>query len=311
VAGGVRRLFWVDRQGKAEPFPQPPRGYLHPRFSPDGRTLAVEVEGSNHDFWLYDLERGTFTRMTSDGRSHWPLWTPDGSRLTFRVGMPGPFNVWWMPADRNGPQQRLTESTAWQSAASWSPDGKAAAFTQITRMFPPTRPDVWVLEMGKPRPFADSKFSEGAPRFSPDGKWIAYVSDETGRNEVYVQSYPGPGPKIQMSVDGGTDPVWASRTGELFYRNDDKMMVVAVTLRPAFRAGKPQLLWTGHYSHGMSTSCGPPGTTSSNYDVTPDGQRFLMITDSEQDATPTQVNVVLNWVEEVKRLVEEKEKRKR
>jgi len=314
VAGGVRRLFWVDRQGKAEPFPQPPRGYLHPRFSPDGRTLAIEVEGSSHDFWLCDLERGTFTRMTTDGRSHWPLWTPDGRRLTFRVGMPGPFMMWWMPADRSGGAEQLTRIgtehlagfAAGQSPASWSPDGKAVAFTQ---MAPPARADVWVLEMEgdrKPRPFAQSKFSEGAPRFSPDGKWIAYVSDETGRNEVYVQSYPGPGPKIQMSADGGTDPVWASRTGELFYRNEDKMMVVAVTLQPRFNAGKPRLLWTGHYSHGMSGSCGPPGTTSSNYDVTPDGQRFLKITDSEQDATPTQVNVVLNWVEEVKRVVEEK-----
>jgi len=244
--------------------------------------------------------------MTTSGRSHWPLWTPDGRRLTFRVGMPGPFNMWWMPADRSGPEERLTESGSLQSPASWSPDGKAVAFTQLS---PPARADVWVLEMGgdrKPRPFAQSKFSEGAPRFSPDGKWIAYVSDETGRNEVYVQSYPGPGPKIQMSIDGGTDAAWAGRTGELFFRNGDKMMVVAVTLQPRFNAGKPRLLWTGHYSHGMSTSCGPPGTTSSNYDVTPDGQRFLMITDSEQDATPTQVNVVLNWVEEVKRLMGEK-----
>jgi serine/threonine-protein kinase len=132
---------------------------------------------------------------------------------------------------------------------------------------------------------------------------MAYCSNESGRPQVYVQAFPGPGPKIQVSNDGGTDPVWRRSGGELFYRNEDSMMAVAVSTTPTFAAGRPQELWNGHYSHGMSSSCGPPGTTSSNYDVTADGQRFLMIKDDDQDrASSKQIVVVLGWSDEVSRL---------
>src|SRR6202011_4194647 len=118
-----------------------------------------------------------------------------------------------------------------------------------------------------PRLLDDTKYAEGSPKFSPDGHWLAYCSNESGKPQVYVQAFPGPGPKIQVSNDGGTDPVW-KRTGlELFYRNGDSMMGVAVSTAPTFTAGRPRELWKGRYSHGMSSSCGPPGATSSNYDV--------------------------------------------
>ena len=120
---------------------------------------------------------------------------------------------------------------------------------------------------------------------------------------MYVQAYPGPGAKIQVSNDGGTDPVWRRIGGELFYRNGDSMMVVTVSTNPTFSAGRPQELWKGHYSHGMSSSCGLPGLTSSNYDVTADGKRFLMIKDADQDsAISKQIVVVLGWADEVRRL---------
>jgi len=120
---------------------------------------------------------------------------------------------------------------------------------------------------------------------------------------VYVQAFPGPGAKIQVSNDGGTDPVWKRTGGELYLRNGDKMMAVAVSTAPIFTAARPQQLWEGHYSHGMSTSCGPPGTTSSNYDVTADGRWFLMIKDDAPDtAVSKQIVMVLNWAEEVSRL---------
>jgi hypothetical protein len=117
-----------------------------------------------------------------------------------------------------------------------------------------------------------------------------------------VQPWPGPGPKIQISSEGGDDPIWSRDGKELFYRNGDQMMVVAVATQPAFRAAKPRVLWEGKYSHGMSSSCGPPGATSANYDVTGDGQRFLMIKDLDQDAISTRIVVVLNFAEELKRL---------
>ncbi len=304
--GSERMPVWVDRQGVARPLPMPQRAYLHPRISPDGRRVAIEIEGPTHDLFIYEFERDMLTKMTFDGLSHWPLWTPEGERLTYRRWL-GTFTMWWMPADRSAPEERLTTVGRMQSPASWSPDGRVVAFTQVSPET--TGPDVYVLEMDrekKPRPLAQSNFAEGSPKFSPDGHWIAYTSSESGRNEIYVQPYPGPGPKIQISNEGGTDAVWKRTGGELFYRNGDKMMVVAVSTDPTFAASKPKLLWEGHYSHGAASSCGPPGPTSSNYDVTQDGERFLMIKDSDQDLIPTQVNVVLNWFEELDRLTKEK-----
>jgi eukaryotic-like serine/threonine-protein kinase len=153
----------------------------------------------------------------------------------------------------------------------------------------------------RPQPLDDSKFAQGSAKFSPDGKWLAYCSNESSQPQVYVQSFPGPGPKIQVSTEGGTDPVWRRSGGELFYRHGDRMMAVAVTTSPTFAAERPRELWRGPYSHGMSSSCGAPGVTSSNYDVTSDGQRFLMIRDDDS-ASPssTQVIVVQSWADDLR-----------
>jgi Tol biopolymer transport system component len=241
--------------------------------------------------------------MTTDGVSHAPVWTPDGKRLAFRSWKAGTMTMWWMPADRSGPEERLTTVGARQSLVAFSPDGRYAAFNQMETDGSMT--DVWMLPLTgdrTPRPFIKSKFMEGSGRFSPDGRWVAYCSNESGRAEVYVQPWPGPGPKIQISSEGGTDPIWSRDGKELFYRNGDQMMVVAVSTQPTFRASKPRLLWEGKYSHGMSSSCGMPGTTEANYDVTGDGQRFLMVKDLDQDAVSTRIVVVLNFAEELKRL---------
>lgn len=307
--GGERTLVWVDRQGKATPLPLPPRSYLFPRVSPDGRLVAFEVEGVNHDLYLHDPEREVTTKLTTDGVSHAPVWTPDGKRIAFRSWKAGTMTMWWMPADRSGPEERLTMVGARQSLVSFSPDGRYAAFNQMDTGG--TRTDIWMLPMTgdrTPQPFVKSKFLEGSARFSPDGKWVAYCTNESGRNQVFVQPWPGPGPKIQVSSEGGTDPIWSRSGKELFYRNGDKMMVVAVSLFGGFQAGKPRLLWEGQYSHGMSSSCGPPGTTEANYDVTGDGQRFLMVKDLDQDAFSTRIVVVLNFAEELKRLAQQKER---
>jgi serine/threonine protein kinase/Tol biopolymer transport system component len=301
VEGGERTPVWVDRQGRPSPLPLPERSYLHPRISPDERQIAIEVEGATHDLYTYDLARGTFTQLTFDGHSHWPLWTPHGDQLTFRSGRSGTFTMWSMPADRSGQEERLTTVGVYQSPASWTPDGKTVAFTQVD--VAETGPDVYVLSLDgdrKPVALARSKFAEGSPNFSADGRWVAYSSNESGRPEIYAQPWPGPGPKIQISAEGGTDPIWSKRSGELFYRNGDKMMAVAVDTRQRLTVSKPQVLWQGHYSHGMSSSCGAPGPTSTNYDVTADGKRFLMIQDKDQDVAGRQLTVVLNWGEELK-----------
>ena len=164
--------------------------------------------------------------------------------------------------------------------------------------------DIFVLPLDgdrRPRPLVQTKFDEGSPKFSPDGTWVAYCSNESGRAEVYATPYPGPGARIQVSNDGGSDPVWRRKGGELYYRRGDKMMVVSVTTQPKLNLSKPRVLWEGNYMHGTSSSCGGAGVTSTNYDVSADGERFVMIQDKTQDVVARQVNVVLGWAEELKR----------
>jgi predicted Ser/Thr protein kinase len=253
VLGGARQLVWVDRAGRAEALPIPARAYLHPRISPDNTRLAVEVEGPMHDFWVDDLARGIMTKVTTDGISHWPVWTPDGARFSYRRWTDGTFSMWWSPADRSATPERLTNIGRAQSPGSWSPDGRVVAFTQVN---PETGADVYVLDMAgdrKPRPFVQTRYAEGSPKFSPDGRWIAYTSNESGHNEIYVQAYPGPGAKIQISVEGGTDAAWRPNGGELYYRDGDKMMLVQVSTSGAFQSSRPKLLWTGRYAHGLGS----------------------------------------------------------
>jgi serine/threonine-protein kinase len=304
---GERTLVWVDRNGKAEPLPLPPRSYLHPRLSPDSHQLAVEIEGPNHDFYIYDFARAVLSKMTTDGVSHWPVWSPDGAKLVYRSGPMMAWRMWQIPADRSRSPEQLPGTGLSQNAESWSPDGHAIAYTALTHE---AGSHIMVESLegsGQSHPFADTKASAGSPKFSPDGRRLAYCSNESGKEQAYVQAFPGPGPKIQVSNDGGTDPVWKKSGGELYFRNGDKMMAVSVSTAPTFTAGRPQVLWEGHHSHGMSTSCGPPGATSSNYDVTTDGRRFLMVKDEAPDtAFSRQVVVVLGWADEVTRIEKSK-----
>jgi serine/threonine-protein kinase len=302
VEGGRRTLVWVDRSGKAEPLPLPPASYLYPRISPDGRTLAVEIEGPNHDFYFYDFERTVLSKITTDGLSHDPVWSPDGARVAFRSWQAGGMTMWWMRSDRSESPERLDPAGTRQSPVSFSPDGKFLAFDQKD---PETRDDAWVLPLdgnNRPRRVAQTPFGEGSTKFAPDGRWVAYSSDESGRPEVYVQAFPGPGPKVQISNGGGFDPVWRRSGGELYYRTQGKMMVVSVTTSPQFKASAPKQLWEGRYSQGSGSSCGMPGVSSSNYDVSADGQRFLMVRDDDASAVATKIVVVLNWREQLKAL---------
>jgi serine/threonine-protein kinase len=149
----------------------------------------------------------------------------------------------------------------------------------------------------QPQPLDDTKFAQGSPKFSPDGRWLAYCTNESGRPQVYVKGFPS-GAKIQVSNEGGNDPVWRRDGRELFYRNGDRMMAVSVSAGDTFDNGRPQELWRGPYSHGMSSSCGAPGFSSSNYDVTPDGERFLMIQDDDVTATSSdRVVLVLGFAQ--------------
>ena len=207
--------------------------------------------------------------------------------------------MWTMPVDRSTAPTRLDPSGSRQSPVSVSPDGRFLAFDQKDSQ---SGDDAWVLPLsdGAPaQPVARSRFGEGSAKFSPDGRWVAYSSDESGRPQVYIQPFPGPGPKLQVSSDGGTDPQWRREGGELYYRSRGRMMVVSLATSPSPHVSAPRQLWAEpKYTVGSGSSCGMPGVTSSNYDVTPDGQRFLMVRD-DVDVASTRIVVVMNWAKEL------------
>jgi len=301
VSGSIQlaaqsRLLWVSRNGVEQPLSAPVRSYMIPRLSPDGLRIAVGIFEQESQTWIYDLSRETLTRFTFAGSANInPVWIPDGKRIAFQSNKEGPFNLFWQLADGSGGLERLTTSKYLHGAHSWSPDGQLLAFVEVN---PATGVDIWVLRLGdrKPQPFLRTRFNEAAPRFSPDGNWLAYMSDESGRYEIYVQPYPGPGGKWQISTEGGSEPVWNRNGGELFYRSGDKMLAVDIATQPGFAAGTPRMLFEGRYQ----TAPFP----IANYDVSPDGERFLMLKTAEQaEAAPTQINVVLNWFEELKQKV--------
>jgi serine/threonine protein kinase/Tol biopolymer transport system component len=299
VPGGVQspqsRLVWVSRNGAEQPVAAPMHSYFVPRLSPDGRRVAVAIWEQETQIWQYDLSRDTLTRFTFEGSANFnPAWTVDGRRIAFDSNKEGPLNIFWQLADGSGGAERLTTSQYINAPMSWSPDGQLLSFTEVN---PTTGLDIWMLGIGdrKAQPFLQTPFNEGAARFSPDGRWVAYVSDESGGFEVYVQPYPGPGGKWQISTEGGTEPVWNPNGRELFYRSGNKMMAVDIATQPSFTAGKPRMLFDRRYES--------PPFPIANYDVSPDGQRFLMLKPNEQETAPTQINVVLNWFEELKQKV--------
>jgi eukaryotic-like serine/threonine-protein kinase len=240
------------------------------------------------------------TRLTFDGtanNNH--AWTPDGKRITFEsYNNRPPGEIFWQLADGGGGRERLTSGGELnQVPTSWSPDGQLLAFHAVSST---TQRDIWVLALSdrKTQPFLRTPFVEGGAVFSPDGRWLAYVSNESGRPEIYVQPYPGPGGKWQISIEGGTEPVWNRSGRELFYRSGNKMMALETTTHPGFSAGKPRMLFEGQYLPNVFPGMSPA------YDVSADGQRFLMVKETEQATAGTQqINVVLNWHEELKRLV--------
>jgi eukaryotic-like serine/threonine-protein kinase len=308
-----RTLLRIDRDGRAAPLLDTRGGYQHPTLSPDGRRAAVVMTSEiGSDIWIIDLARTTRTRLTTGGIGAFPVWAPDGLKLAFQSTAPGPFNLFWKSLGGNAEAQPLLKSTDAASVQSpnsvamllpgtlptlsgagpqfpmsWSPDGATLAFHERK---PDGKRDIWVVAPGgDPSPFLLTPFDERSPRFSPDGRWLAYVSDESGRDEVYVQPYPGPGSKWLVSTDGGIDPVWSRDGRELFYRRGDELMAVSVAAGREFSAGRPTRLFETRFD---------AADNAPNYDVSPDGKWFVMPR-SDSGPAPGELHVVLNWFGEV------------
>ena len=303
VRGGIhvfpgRVLVWVDRTGRIEPLDLPARAYNYPRLSPEGNRIAVSTQG-DRNIWMYDIGRGTTERVTVDGRNMAPSWTPNGRRLTFGSSAGGQENLVWQTADGNGAAERLTTSSFLHRAGSWSPDGRTLVFVEGDAQ---RGRDILILEAGKVRPFLDTRFDEQYPEFSPDGHWIAYSSNESGRSEVYVKPYPD-GARVLISVSGGHSPAWTRSGRELIYLdpvgpNESSpyaVMSVSVTPGPALKTGQPRKLFET-----------PMGLQASvrGYDLAVDGSRLLMVQQEPREAIkPSEIVLVQNWFDELVRRV--------
>jgi eukaryotic-like serine/threonine-protein kinase len=290
-------LAWVDRTGSVTPLALPLREYWGPRLAPDGQRLGFYFyEGAGGRAWIADLRNGTATPFTEAGNVFHTVWSPDGLRVAY--GADG--GLFWRQADGSGGPVRLTTSSNTQTPSAWSPDGKALAFVERTA----NSEDIWMLPIGEgaapPRPWLNTGFNESHPDWSPDGRWIAYDSNESGRSEVYVQPYPGPGPRYAVSRDGGSSPAWARDGRELFYLAGSPdgrvtMMTAPVTTTSAFSTGTPTRLFEGRFTASAGTR---------SYDVAADGRRFIMVQPVEQPPLPVaQIVIVQHWAEELKRLV--------
>jgi serine/threonine-protein kinase len=296
-------LTWVDRTGRAAPVPLQPAPYSNLSIAPDGRSAAVTIDGANANIWLLELDRAALTRLTTEWTNNAPFWTPDGTRLGFSSQRLGVRTLFWQPADGHAGMESLTSSHFSQSSGSWSPDGATLMFDQLN---PTTGWALWIMSMAGNRrlqPFIQTTFSELSPRFAPNGRWVAYVSDESEQNDravpqsgalprlathdVYVRPFPGPGRKIRISHDGGAEPVWSRDGREIFYLRGSDVMAVKTNSTGDLSPETPHLLFRR-------------ATLFGGYDVSPDG-RFLMIDDVPSSVAAAPIAVVVNWAATLKK----------
>jgi len=288
VGGGSessqRRLISVARDGARTPFAAPPGPYASPRASPDGRKLLLIMEGSTPDLWVYDITTGASTQLTFEAGATSPVWARDGQRAAFSSARLGVLNLFLTGVGQPGPAERLVASQNQQIAGSWAPNGTLAYVERHSA----TGRDIVLLSLPDrmPRPLLASAADESAPKLSPDGRWLAYVSNETGRNEVYWRVLADSRLTRRISNEGGSEPVWAPDGRELFYREGNRMMAVA-TDRGSQIEARPVALFDGDFARGT--------IDSSNYDVMLDG-RFVMIQRPAPASEQTTLHVLINWL---------------
>ncbi len=304
-AGGEAPIQWMDRAGKVSPLRATPANWGHPSLAPDGRRLAIDINNGQTDVWVYEWARDTLTRVTFDAAADTtPVWTPDGRRIVFRSNRDKSLSLYWQRADGTGDVQRLTESQNSQYPASWHPSGTFLAFSE-TR--PQTSNDLMILPIdgdeasgwkpGKPTVFLGTPFIEVEPMFSPDGRWIAYHSNESGRVEMYVRPFPGPGGKWLISTDGGAYPTWSRTRHEIFYASpDNRLMVASYAVEgDSFKADKPRVWSERRFSVRPRLR---------SFDLHPDGERFVLAAapDNESAVKQDKLVFIFNFFDELRRL---------
>ncbi len=303
--GGLtqNQLIWFDRTGKQLGAVTSPGGYTSVSLSPDEKMVAIsrlQVQTSTAaDVWLIDLKRGAHIRFTTDpSNDSFPVWSPSGDRVAFISTREGLNGIYQKPSSGAGAEEALVTSRELKYTPDWSPDGRFIMYSQLN---PNTRRDLMLLPLTgerKPEPFLQADFAEIQPRFSPDGRWVAYVSNETGQFEVYVQSFPRSGGKWPVSVGGGSQPQWRADGREIYYYSPErKLMAVEVNgSGSTLQVAQPQPLFEMR-AGGAGVDLGFPG--SGYYDAARDGKRFLVASRPEISETQ-QIYVVVNWTADFK-----------
>lgn len=284
-AQSAQTIVSIDRDGNETTIVEQIARWAHPRFSPDGRSVLFQfIASPNCDLWTLDLARGTRTRATLVGDNHDPLWHPSGDRLTFSSQLGESRAVYSGQVDRASQTEVLTEGEYSRSPESWTHDGAELAFSEA---HPDSGRDIWIwtAATGQVRRLLATRFKEEQAAFSPDDRWIAYVSNEPGRDQVYLQPYGRDGARVQISTDGGTGPIWSRDGRELFYAAGSRLMVVDIDPGGARPPGRPTVLVEGPYVWERPR----------NYDVSPDGRRFLFVKRPPVGESGATLRVVFNW----------------
>lgn len=305
VPEGGQRLVWAYLDGRVEELPFGRASYVGVRTSPDGSRIVADHAEDRVRVWLFDPARATAQRLTEEKATEfWPIWSPDGESVVHNSNRYGghALNLYRRVVDGSRPPERLTRSDYNQQPQSWTPDGSTLIYTEG---HPQTGWDILALDVDgerEPRPVVKTPDRELHPSLSPDGRWLAYVSDRSGRYEVYLQRYPGPGGTIQVSPTGGVEPLWGPDGNRLYYRDvsGDTIRGVAFEGTAEPRLGTPEVLITGQYLSYFAAG--------RRYDLGPGGQRFLLIQERDDSEDrwfePTRIDITLNWFGELQRLVE-------
>ena len=296
-----RTLVWVERDGREQPLAAPARPYVYPRMSPDGTRIALDVRDQENDIWVWDLGRETLSRLSFDaGTDDYPVWMPDGQQVLYSAPTEGRRDAFRRAADGTGEVEQLTTHERPIRPYAVTPDGTRLILREDVAV---GQLDLVVMVLDGDRelePLLTSEFNERNAEISPDGLWMAYESDESGQFEIYVRPFPDVNTgRWQVSTGGGTEALWSPVGGELFYRTPDgRVMSVPVTTEDSFAAGNPSVAVAASYFDG------PEPFWGRMYDVSPDGQRFLMIKEGDgQLLSSAEFVVVLNWLEELKERV--------
>jgi serine/threonine-protein kinase len=296
-------MVWVDREGREEDLDIERKTWLSARLSPDNQQILLNTNYPPYTVYLYDLNRRTLRPQTFEGRTHWAIWGPQESEFTFDSDFEGPQGIYINSVDSGleAGEKLETGFVGYHKPSSWTPDRAQLAFVNEASELDG---DLWLIDkQGNRESFLETRFNEKYPEFSPDGNWLAYVSDQSGRNEVYVRPFPGPGTPVQVSTEGGWEPCWSSDQREIFFSlitGPDQLTYFSVQIAiedGQFHPGLPEKLFEGAFALAIPVR---------SYDLGPDERFLLRKVDPDIDErilqamAPNRIELVQNWFEELR-----------